>query len=123
MICKLDGCKQEAHARGYCNTHYARYWRNGVMAEPRKRGPQVEDPGYCPRCGRTLILDPLGNWCEPCQYVKPMMAVMALPHRGVIVLCVGGREHEMTAPEARRVINHLEGAIVRCEEMRIGGNA
>lgn len=34
--CSIEGCDKPARARGWCRTHYDRWWRNGDMAvKPR----------------------------------------------------------------------------------------
>ena len=30
--CAVNGCKNQLYALGYCNTHYARIWRNGDLS-------------------------------------------------------------------------------------------
>lgn len=49
MLCSVATCTKPAHARGWCRTHYNRWWKHGdVQADnpPRIGRPRVPDPGY-----------------------------------------------------------------------------
>lgn len=51
--CSIDGCTRPVLARGWCGTHYARWWRLGSPAEPvRPEKEQCPVPG-CTRPVRT----------------------------------------------------------------------
>lgn len=34
--CVVDGCSNEQHAKGYCNTHYGQMWRKGKIISEKK---------------------------------------------------------------------------------------
>jgi len=78
MVCAIDGCDRPVHARGLCDTHYARWRRNGdqELRYPtgdrhwkwggdeisyfgvhrrltRTRGPANQHP--CVDCGATAV--------------------------------------------------------------------
>jgi hypothetical protein len=56
--CSIDGCNRSAKTRGYCNTHYLRWWKKGsATAEVQLRAPdhirfwnkveRTDDPDEC----------------------------------------------------------------------------
>lgn len=62
--CAVGGCDRDAWARGWCQPHYARWWRTGELHEDiplgahmgphaRKRAI-VEDECAGPRCARHV---------------------------------------------------------------------
>jgi hypothetical protein len=40
--CKIEGCKGEYRAKGYCRKHYKK-WRRGELPKPRYKTCSVED--------------------------------------------------------------------------------
>jgi hypothetical protein len=40
-ICVVEGCERPVQARGYCSTHYARWWRTGTTEAPKR--PSLAD--------------------------------------------------------------------------------
>lgn len=49
MTCSVPTCTNPAHARGWCRTHYNRWWKHGdVQADnpPRIGAPRVPNPTY-----------------------------------------------------------------------------
>lgn len=43
-ICSIEGCRNQSRARGWCQTHYMRWFHNGdpKSAIRKKRGPAIE---------------------------------------------------------------------------------
>ena len=47
-VCKVDGCELAVRSTGYCNKHYARFWRTGSAEPPvyETRGLKRSHPLY-----------------------------------------------------------------------------
>lgn len=57
--CSIDGCDKPSHTRGWCRTHYARYYRNGEpgCAKPRRRAAGQGSIGESSRGYHILFKD------------------------------------------------------------------
>ncbi len=74
--CKVDGCKEDTHARGYCKKHYQRQyhgiafnraWGNKKSLNPRWNNGASEYPGhYIFKKNRLLVMQRAKGRCEIC---------------------------------------------------------
>ena len=46
--CSIEGCPRPAKARGWCNTHAMRFYKQREI---------TPDPSHCPNCGLPLVVD------------------------------------------------------------------
>jgi hypothetical protein len=56
--CSIDGCHDEAHARGWCPAHYALWWRMGhprPASPTRPKVPRIAGPTRPELALRTLL--------------------------------------------------------------------
>ena len=70
--CKIDKCKRTYRAKGYCNTHYAK-WRQGAFGVARYKTCVAND------CKKPMMLNRHG-YCEEhfqSYYVKGVAAAAA----------------------------------------------
>lgn len=64
MACSVEDCVSEARGRGFCNTHYSRWRRNG---DPLKARPDFE----CDTCAGTFeATGPSQKRCKPCKSAR-----------------------------------------------------
>lgn len=79
-ICDVPGCGKECHARGYCNTHFARLLRNGTVELTLR----VRETCTFPDCGRPAVS---GGLCRShnnqARRGKPLTALRGF-HRSTI---------------------------------------
>jgi hypothetical protein len=54
-VCSVDGCDRQAVTRGWCHSHYQRWWRLGDVRPGRPLGRQVNDACSAPDCPRDAV--------------------------------------------------------------------
>jgi hypothetical protein len=60
--CSVEGCNRIAVTRGWCQAHYRRFWRTGVVDADRPIGARAE-PAQCAAHGCAAIATERG-WCH-----------------------------------------------------------
>lgn len=41
-ICRVQGCENKAHAKGYCRKHYGQIWRRGKIVSDDEGAEEIE---------------------------------------------------------------------------------
>lgn len=109
-LCTEPGCTDPVKARGWCSTHYQRWWRHGDTTDHRAR-----DPGTCtePDCSEPVKAR---GWCnlhyaryrrygDPATppRIRPAGAGTLLPNGRIVVRV---KDHPLTAGRATTIYLH-----------------
>lgn len=43
VVCSVDGCNNQVHAKGYCRKHYGQIWRKGKINQEREDYDEDDD--------------------------------------------------------------------------------
>jgi len=88
--CSIDGCNEAPRARSMCQTHYARYRRNGDITYIRKPFDRSMDTGTHKTCANCLNFkartefhrssrdkDGYRGWCKTCTHASNTAGYLA----------------------------------------------
>jgi hypothetical protein len=97
MECEIKGCDKQARARGWCSTHYGRWWKYGDPEAPLLDSHK-KVPIYWPAPGHWRHIDAQGY-----VQVRPAPNNMQLEHRAVMEVYL---ERPLRRTE---IVHHIDG--------------